>query len=108
DDVDAVLGEALVHSLPETGRGRGGDGNAALLLLFHVIHHGRAVMDLADFVGHAGVEQNTLRRGGFPRVDVSGNTDISVSLEGRSACHISYALRACSHALRATVNGADA
>jgi len=88
DDIDAVLGEALVHSLPETGRGRSGDGDAALLLLFHVIHHCRAVVDLADFVGHAGIEQNTLRRGGLPRVDVSGNTDISVALDGRSACHM--------------------
>jgi hypothetical protein len=44
-------------------------------------------MDLTDFVRYAGVEQNTLRRGGFPRVDVSGNTDISVALNGRSAWH---------------------
>ena len=85
DDVDAVFGEALVHPLPETSRRRGGNGDAALLLLFHVVHDGRAVMHLADFVRHAGIEQNTLRRGGFPRVDVSGNTDISVSLDGRSA-----------------------
>src|SRR6202040_1400273 len=88
DDVGAVFGEAFVHPLPEA-RGRSGrNGDAALLLLFHVIHDRRAVMDLADFVGHAGVEQNTLRRGGFPRVDMSGNTDISVALNGRSACHI--------------------
>jgi hypothetical protein len=42
-------------------------------------------MHLADLVGHAGVKQNTLRRGGFPRVDMSGNTDISVALYWRSA-----------------------
>jgi hypothetical protein len=41
---------------------------------------------------------------------MSGNTDISVSLDGRSACHGQYIpMRfACFHALRATVNGADA
>src|SRR4029077_14550715 len=88
DDVDAVLGKALVHSLPEAGRRRGGDGDAALLLLFDVVHDGRSVMHFADLVRHARIKKNTLRRGGFPRVDVSGNTDISVSLNGRSACHI--------------------
>src|SRR6202035_4681248 len=90
DDIDAMFREALVHSIPETSRRRGRNGNAALLLLFHVVHDGGAVMDLADLVRHARVKQNTLRRGGFPRVDMSGNTDISVSLDGRSACHKSY------------------
>src|SRR5271163_3053680 len=47
DDVDAVFREAFVHSLPEArGRGRR-DGDAALLLLFHVVHHRCAVMNLA-------------------------------------------------------------
>ena len=31
------------------GRG-GGDRDAALLLLLHPVHHGRAVVDLADLV----------------------------------------------------------
>jgi hypothetical protein len=42
-------------------------------------------MHFADFVRHAGVEQYAFRRGGFPRVDVSGNTDVPVSLYGSGA-----------------------
>src|SRR6202789_1205710 len=95
DDVDAEFRETLIHSLPETGGGCGSDGDAALLLLFHVVHDRRAVMDLADLVRHAGVKQNTLRRGGFPRVDMSGNTDFPVSLYRRPSWHV-YALRATS------------
>ena len=89
DDVDAVLGEALVHPLPETGGRRGRDGDAALLFLFHVVHDGRAVMHFADFVRHAGIEQDALGRGGLSRVDVRRDTDVAVSLDGRRTCHIS-------------------
>ena len=94
DDVDAMLGEALIHPLPEAGGCRGRDGDAAFLFLLHVVHDSRAVVNLADFVRDAGVEQNTLRRGGFPRVDMSRNTDVSVSLDGRSACHITLSAQA--------------
>src|SRR6266403_1960237 len=90
DDIDAMFREALVHSLPETSGRRGGNGDAALLLLLHVVHDGGSVMHLADLVRHARVKQNTLRRGGFTRVDMSGNTDIPVSLYRRTSCHISY------------------
>ncbi len=47
DDVDAVLGQALVHPLPKAGRRRRSDGDAALALLLHPVHDGRAVVDLA-------------------------------------------------------------
>ena len=87
EDVDAVLGEALVHPLPEAGGGGGGDGDAALLLLLHVVHHGRAVMNLTDLVRHAGVEKDALGRRRLPRVDVRGDTDVPIALDGRRACH---------------------
>ena len=87
EDVDAVLGEAAVHPLPETGGRRGGNGDAALLLLLHVVHHGRAVVDLADLVRDAGVKQDALGRGRLPRVDVRGDADVPITLDGRRACH---------------------
>ena len=87
DDVDAVLGEGLVHPLPEAGGGGGGDGDAALLLLLHVVHHGRAVVDLADLVRDAGVEKDALGRGRLARVDVRGDADVPITLDGRRTCH---------------------
>ena len=43
DDVDLVV-------FPETGGGRGGDGDTALLLLLHPVHGRGAVVRLADLV----------------------------------------------------------
>src|SRR5947209_6910663 len=55
DDVEALLA-------PERGgRGRR-DGDAALLLLLHPVHGGRALMDFADLVALAGVIENPLGR----------------------------------------------
>ena len=44
DDVDAVV-------VPVAGRRGGRDGDAALLLLLHPVHRGRALVDLTDLVG---------------------------------------------------------
>jgi hypothetical protein len=41
----------------------------------------------ADFVVHAGIEKNTLGRGGFAGVNVRRNTDIAVALNGGCASH---------------------
>ena len=59
DDVDAVL-VATCPCRPERGRGSGRDGDAALLLLLHPVHGGLAVVDLADLVDYAGVEEDPL------------------------------------------------
>jgi len=55
DDVDLVF-------VPKTGGGGGGDGDAALLLLFHPVHLSRAVVNFADLVFLAGVEEDALGR----------------------------------------------
>ena len=100
DDVDAVVGEGLVDRLPEAGGRSRGDRDAALLLLLHVVHGGRAVVDFADPVRDARVEKDALRRGGLARVDVGHDPDVAVgSMGGSRAMGANVqALRArCSH-----------
>ena len=70
DNVDAVFGEGAVHALPERGGSRGGNGDTALLLLLHVVHDSRAVVDLTDFVRNARIEQDTLGGRGLSGIDV--------------------------------------
>src|SRR5690606_23571800 len=92
DDVDAVLGVIVRHPAPEGGRGSGRNGDAALLLLFHPVHGGRALMGFAKLVVDACIEQNALGRRGFSGVDVSGNTDVTVALDWGLAGHIENVL----------------
>ena len=73
DDVDAVV-------LPlACGRGRG-DRDPALLLLLHPVHHGGALVDLADLVGAAGVVEDALGRRRLTGVDVSHDPDVAGAL----------------------------
>ncbi len=90
DDVDLV-GRAIVARQagrgPEAG-GRGGrDGDAALLLLLHPVHHRGAFVHLAHLVRDARVEQDALGRGGLPRIDVRHDPDVPDALEGDLAGH---------------------
>jgi hypothetical protein len=70
DDVDLVV-------LPETGRRGRRDRDAALLLLLHPVHRGRAVVDLADLVVDPGVEQDPLGRRGLAGIDVGHDADVA-------------------------------
>ena len=70
DDVDPVVA-------PEAGGGGGGDGDAALLLLLHPVHDGRAVVDLAQTVRDARVEENSLSGRGLARVNMGHDADIA-------------------------------
>ena len=70
DDVDAMV-------TPEAGGGGGGDGDSPLLLLLHPVHRGGALVDLADLVVDAGIEKDALGRGGFARVDMRHDPDVS-------------------------------
>ncbi|MBA7567338.1 hypothetical protein ES708_09048 [subsurface metagenome] len=70
DDVDAVL-------LPVAGGRRRRDGNAPLLLLLHPVHHRRALIHLADFIGTTSVIEYALGDGGLTRVNVSDNSNIA-------------------------------
>ena len=69
DDVDAVIA-------PEAGRRGGRDGDAALLLLLHPVHDGRAFVDLADLVRDSGVEEDPLGGGRLPGIDVGHDADV--------------------------------
>jgi len=44
-------------------------------------------MHFTDLVVHTGVEQDPLGRGGLAGVDVSGNTDVTVALNGGLTSH---------------------
>ena len=74
DDVDAMV-------LPLRGGGGGGDRDAALLLLLHPVHHGRALVDLADLVGAPGVVEDALGRRRLTGVDVRHDPDVAGVLE---------------------------
>ena len=70
DDVDGV-------AVPLAGRRGGRDRDAALLLLLHPVHRGRALVDLTDLVVDAGVVEDPLGRGGLARVDVGHDPDVA-------------------------------
>ncbi len=70
DDVDLVVA-------PEAGGGGGGDGDAALLFLLHPVHGGLPVIDLADAVALACIKEDPFDGGGFTRVDMGHNADIT-------------------------------
>ena len=73
DNVDANV-------VPGAGRRRGRNRDAALLLLLHPIHDGRAFMHLADTVRLSRIKQDALRRRRLTGVDVGHDADISASL----------------------------
>ena len=88
DDVDPVsdafeiLEETGVLLLsPEGGDGCRGDRDAALLLLFHPVGDGVAIIDVTDLVDQSGVEKDTLSRRRLTRIDVGANPEITGALQ---------------------------
>ena len=69
DDVDAVVA-------PEAGGRRGGDRDAAFLLLLHPVHDGRAFMDLTYLVGDARVEEDALGGCRLAGINVGHDADV--------------------------------
>jgi hypothetical protein len=70
EDVDPVLA-------PLAGGCRGGDRDAALLLLLHPVHHRGSLVDLAHLVGATRVVENPLGGRGLPGVDVRHDPDVA-------------------------------
>ena len=62
---------------PEARRRGRRDRDAALLLLHHPVHRGSAIMDLADLVRLACVEQDSLGRRGLTGIDMSHDPDVA-------------------------------
>ena len=81
DDVDGVLRVLLFGAVPEAGGSGGCDGDAAFLFLGHPVHRGGSVVDFADAVADAGVEQNAFRGGSFTGVDVGSDADVASQRE---------------------------
>ena len=65
------------------------DGDAAFLLLRHPVHHGRALVDLADLVRLSRVIQDALGRRGLAGIDVSHDADVARVLQ-RILSHVPY------------------
>src|SRR5208282_4248668 len=65
---------------PGTGRRRRRNRDAALLLLLHPVHDGRAFMHLADTVRLSRIKQDALRRRGLPGIDVGHDADVPATL----------------------------
>ena len=80
DNVDAMI-------VPEAGGCRGSDRDAALLLLGHPVHGGRALMDLAELVDLLRVEEDPLGDGGLARIDMGDDSDVPRSCERNVSCH---------------------
>ena len=74
DDVDAKVA-------PERRRGGGRDRDAALLLLRHPVHDGRALVHLAHLVGAARVVEDPLGRRRLAGVDVRHDPDVADLVE---------------------------
>ena len=82
-------------SVPLAGRRGRRDRDAALLLLLHPVHRGRALVDLADLVGAAGVVEDPLGRRRLAGVDVGHDPDVAGLLEGELARHGKASLSVC-------------
>ena len=88
DDVDPM-------AVPLGRRGRGGDRDAALLLLLHPVHRRGALVHLAHLVRAAGVVEDPLGRRRLARVDVGHDPDVAGLLEGELARHGKESLSVC-------------
>jgi hypothetical protein len=83
NDIDSV-------TLPEAGGSSGGNGNTALLFLFHPVHRSRAFVSLTNLMRFTGVIQDTLSSGGLAGVNMSHDTDISRFYKRSTSRHIRF------------------
>ena len=86
-DVAGRVDEVDLVPAPRKGGGGGGDGDAALALLGHPVHLRLAVVDLADLVDAARLEQEPLADGRLAGVDVRDDADVADPGDFRWSCH---------------------
>src|SRR5262245_8130596 len=65
---------------PVTGGGRRGNRNAPLSFLLHPVLDGIAVIDVTHFVDQSCIKEDSLRRGRFARINMSGDTNVACTL----------------------------
>src|SRR5712664_2878000 len=80
----------LAEAVPGSGRRCARNGNAALALLLHPVHGGRAFIHRTDLVGHTRIEQDALRRRGLSGVDMRHDPDVAGILEFECSAHSSW------------------
>ena len=80
NDIDAMV-------FPVAGRRRRRNRNAAFLFLNHPVHGGSALMNLADLVRYARVEENALGGRRLAGIDVRHDADIPRFFKGIFSCH---------------------
>ena len=73
DNIDADV-------VPDAGGGGRSDGDAALLLLLHVVHGRRALMHFADAVRDARIKKDALCRSRLSGVDVRHDSDVPATI----------------------------
>src|SRR5690606_22615127 len=87
DDFEAMHGVVADHDLPEAGGGGGGERDATLQLLLQPLDRRYAIMHHPELVVDARIEQDTFGGGGFPCVDVRGDTNVAIALDRGLAGH---------------------
>ena len=80
NDIDPVV-------FPAGRDGGSRNRDAALPFLFHPVGDGGTVVNLTHLVYHPGVEKNPFGSGGFSRVNVGGDADISDAVQWKGAGH---------------------
>jgi hypothetical protein len=71
---------------PGESGGRRGNSDPSFAFVYSEIHDGLTIMDLSNFMGSSGVEEEALRCRRLACIDVGNNANVSHSLE-RCQCH---------------------
>ena len=88
DNVNTVIFKLGIHTLPETGCSGRGNSYPPLLLLFHPVHSGSAIMHFAYLVGQTGIEEHAFSRSRLARINVGTDANITISTDGCFTRHV--------------------
>ncbi len=79
--------ELDVGFVPLAGGDRRGDRDAAFLFVGHPVHYRLPVVDLADFMGFAGVVEDAFGNGGFAGINMGNDADVADGIDFRCSLH---------------------
>jgi hypothetical protein len=80
NNIDAMLVVLIIHTLPEAGSSRRGNGDTPLLLLHHPIHYRGAIVNFPDSMGYPCIIKHAFRGSRLPGIDMRHDADIPVAL----------------------------